>query len=174
MKHVLASAVWIPRLRRNGTIVLAATLLPFGGACTAGGSDNRSPPTASAQRASPSPSSDCRDKSPSNPTTIPEVQGYSTSGVTLFGLGPFPVRLGKVTKIVWRMTGSGPITIAAISPNGDRIVPDWGPEEHVGSNWDRPGDEWGTGFRFTEAGCWIVRAARGKDEAAVGILVVNN
>lgn len=92
----------------------------------------------------------------------------------MFGLGPFPVRLGKVTKIVWRMTGSGPITIAAISPNGDRIVPDWGPEEHVGSNWDRPGDEWGTGFRFTEAGCWIVRAARGKDEAAVGILVVNN
>ena len=29
----------------------------------------------------------------------------------------------------------------------------FGPEPHGGSTFDRPGDEWGTGFRFDQSGC---------------------
>jgi len=36
----------------------------------------------------------------------------------------------------------------------------FGPEAYGGSSWVKPGDEWGTGFIFPEAGCWRVHAQR--------------
>ena len=36
----------------------------------------------------------------------------------------------------------------------------FGPEAYGGSSWVKPGDEWGTGFIFPEAGCWGVHAQR--------------
>jgi hypothetical protein len=36
----------------------------------------------------------------------------------------------------------------------------FGPERHSASSYHRPGDEWGTGFRFETAGCWHIHLAR--------------
>ena len=85
------------------------------------------------------------------------------AGVTLwalFFLKEKQLRAAVETKIVWRMTGTGPLTIGATGPHGVVVTPRWGPEAHGGSNWSRPGDEWGTGWVFPSAGCWTVRADR--------------
>jgi hypothetical protein len=47
-----------------------------------------------------------------------------------------------------------------------------GPDAHLGSNWDKPGDEWGAGYVFTAPGCWDLRAIRGHATADVWIRVV--
>lgn len=112
--------------------------------------------------------------SPDRSSGIPEIRGRSAStGITLFGLSfhGYPIPAGRDTKIVWRMTGSGRFSLIAIGPRGQEVAPLWGPERHLSSSWKRPGNEWGTGLRFPEAGCWTVRATRGDDEAAASILV---
>jgi hypothetical protein len=45
-------------------------------------------------------------------------------------------------------------------PDGTRAKPWFGPEEHGGSTWRRPGEEWGTGFVFPKAGCYRVEVTR--------------
>ena len=62
-------------------------------------------------------------------------------------------------KIALRMTGSGPLRVRAIGPTGRQLRPIW-IEVHSGSNWNRPGDEWGTGWRLPTAGCWHLHATR--------------
>jgi len=65
-------------------------------------------------------------------------------------------------KIVWKMTGAdGEIIVQARHADGTIISPIWGPEDHGGSNWERPGHEWGTGFNFPKPGCWRLTATRG-------------
>ncbi len=89
----------------------------------------------------------------------PEVQATSANGslwLLLFG----ETTVGVDLKIVWRMTGAGNLHLVAIGPQGQRVSPDWGPEAHDSSNWNRPGDEWGAGFTIPAAGCWDLRATR--------------
>lgn len=83
----------------------------------------------------------------------------------LFLTGP-TIRPGAETKIVWRMTGAGELTIRATGPGGAQTQPVWGPEPHGGSTWQRPGDEWGTGWKFSAPGCWTITATRAKAGAA--------
>jgi hypothetical protein len=47
----------------------------------------------------------------------------------------------------------------------------WGPDLHTGSDYTRPGDEWGAGYRFSEPGCWTLRARRGVASANVWLKV---
>jgi len=64
-------------------------------------------------------------------------------------------------KIVWRITGTDEeFQAQAQSEDGTIILPIWS-EYHGGSNWQRPGQEWGTGFNFPTPGCWTIGAARG-------------
>ncbi|MFB9204242.1 hypothetical protein ACIBIZ_03695 [Nonomuraea spiralis] len=58
------------------------------------------------------------------------------------------------------MTGEGPLTVRASLPDGTTARLDWGPEEHDGSTWHRPGDEWGTGIVFPKRGCWRIELSR--------------
>ncbi|MGH8946355.1 MAG: hypothetical protein ACRDVL_09405, partial [Acidimicrobiia bacterium] len=75
-------------------------------------------------------------------------------------------------KIVWRATGEGDVTFQALGPNGSTVTPIWGPESHASSSWDsHPGDEWGTGWVFPEAGCWSVELRR--DDGSVAYLDVD-
>ncbi|MBO4210411.1 hypothetical protein [Micromonospora echinofusca] len=67
---------------------------------------------------------------------------------------------GDRIKVVWRMTGSGDLSISATGPDGRVVAPIWGPEPHGGSNWTRPGDEWGTGWVFPTPGCWTINLTR--------------
>jgi hypothetical protein len=38
-----------------------------------------------------------------------------------------PIKTGEPVKIVWRMTGSGPIQLSAIGPQGNAVPLEWGP-----------------------------------------------
>lgn len=117
----------------------------------------------------------CDPASPITTTSVgPEVQG-SGHDATLYGLimtaTPMPVHVGEAVKIVWRMTGSGPLRLSTTSPQGNAVALQWGPEGHGGSNYDRPGDEWGAGYLFSSTGCWHLQARRTEGVADVWLQV---
>ena len=118
----------------------------------------------------------CQPESPLDNSSVgPEMQGtgihaelwaliQSTSGI--------PPVANTLVKIVWRMTGSGYFSVAALGPSGAKVLPSQGPDGHMGSNWNRPGDEWGTVFTFPVAGCWDLHATRDNASGDVWLKVV--
>lgn len=104
---------------------------------------------------------------------FPEVRG-TAEGAELWGLlfvRATPLKRGDEVKIVWRMTGEGPLKVRASLPDGTRAKLIWGPEEHGGSSWRRPGQEWGTGFVFPKAGCWKIELTRTRGSGHVWLPV---
>jgi hypothetical protein len=103
---------------------------------------------------------------------FPEVRGTARDA-ELWGLlfSPVPFERKKEIKIVWRMTGEGPLKAVATLPDGTRAKLAWGPEEHGGSTWNRPGAEWGTGFAFPKAGCWKIELSRTRGSGTVWLPV---
>jgi hypothetical protein len=103
-----------------------------------------------------------------------EIRGVS-SDAQLWGLalgpGHVPPRVGEELKIVWRMTGTGPLRVSLTGPTGHARPLVFGPEAHSASSYHRPGDEWGTGFRFTTHGCWHIHFARNDTSADVWLNV---
>jgi len=147
--------------QRTGLLVVSALLLV---GCTASSksagpvvtsSGQPQPPAATAARLG---APNCRPASPTGPAAgieRGEVRGTGHGAelwALLFTTVPLPV--GKRVKIAWRMTGSGPLRIAARSADGTPAKQWFAPERHGGSSWHRPGDEWGTGFILTKRGCW--------------------
>jgi hypothetical protein len=103
---------------------------------------------------------------------IVERQGAGEDGATLWALFFAPKAVaGQEIKIVWRMTGGGDLSMTAAGPGGASAKPVWGPEAHGGSSFQRPGDEWGTGWTFPEAGCWTISATRDPGAARLAIRV---
>jgi hypothetical protein len=97
----------------------------------------------------------------------PEVQGTGHQ-IELWGLiFADRLRADREIKIVWRATGTGDLTVSLTDPDGRRRALAWGPTPHGGSTYDRPGEEWGTGLRFTAPGCWRLHARRGGGSADV-------
>jgi hypothetical protein len=94
---------------------------------------------------------------------FPEIQGTMSTEGEMWALLFFDKGHAKEElKIVWRITGSGKdFTVQAKSEDGTVVGPIWGPIDHGGSSWDRPGYEWGTGFNFPEPGCWTFTVTRG-------------
>jgi len=92
----------------------------------------------------------------------PEIHGRSHESElwALLMARTVPPRVNEQVKIVWRMTGSGTLSLVALGPQGKRLQPDQGPEEHGGSNWNHPGGEWGSIFTFPSAGCWDLHTSR--------------
>lgn len=105
-----------------------------------------------------------------------EVIGVATDA-TIYGLlfptGPLPIRAGDELKIVWRMTGAGDLSVTYQAPDGSPVTLTFGPEAHSGSSYDRPGDEWGTGFKFDEPGCWHIHLERTEGSGDVWIAVAD-
>ena len=90
-----------------------------------------------------------------------EVQG-TASQAQLWALilgGDWPIQQGNDFKLVIRMTGQGPLQLTAITPQHQTLAVPM--DEHGGSNWDRPGEEWGYPWAFTQTGCWQLHATRG-------------
>jgi hypothetical protein len=87
---------------------------------------------------------------------------------------PLPLRSREDVKIVWRITGTGGLYLNAIDPHGRRHKLQWGPDLHSGSNYQRPGQEWGAGYRFTEPGCWRLHARRGTASADVWLRIAGS
>jgi len=96
-----------------------------------------------------------------------------TSG-SLYGIAMaphVPPQVGETLKIVWRMTGRGPLRVSFTDPAGHRVPLAFGPEPHVASTYRRPGDEWGTGFHFSRRGCWHIHLARTETRGDVWLQV---
>jgi hypothetical protein len=95
-------------------------------------------------------------------TGIPEAQGTMKSDGEMWALLFFDkAYAGKDEKIVWRITGIGKqFDAQAQHEDGTIILPSW-VDYHGGSSWERPGDEWGTGFNFPKPGCWTLTITRG-------------
>ena len=87
------------------------------------------------------------------------------------GLGDTPVYTGHEVKIVWRVTGEGGLRLFATGPDGHDRALAWGPVRHEDSDFDWPGQEWGSGYVFDRPGCWRLRAERGSGAADVGLRV---
>jgi hypothetical protein len=169
---------------RSAVAVLTILLVSIFTACTSGAK-----PTQPGKRATAAPSTAPRNGQalratgchPASPVTLfksflPQVAGTG-HGATLWGLLMFPhalpARVGDQEKIVWRMTGTGMLTLEAIGPGGNHHRLVWGPYAHLSSDWDKPGDEWGAGYLFTAPGCWDLRAIRGSATADVWLRVVS-
>jgi hypothetical protein len=106
-------------------------------------------------------------------TSFPEVRGVATHHVKLWALVFYhpPAFPGKAVKVVLRMTSTGPFHVWAVGPIGQTVQHTW-IEAHGGSNWNRPGDEWGTGWTFPTAGCWRLYAKRGPASGNMWLNVV--
>ncbi len=63
-------------------------------------------------------------------------------------------------------------TAEARSEEGAIITPIW-TEYHGGSNWQRPGQEWGSGFNFPTPGCWTITVTRGVTTGTISIDVLD-
>lgn len=124
--------------------------------------------------ATPGPQN-CRPASPIDNSAVgPEIHGTATNAElwALLQAYTIPPKAQADVKIVWRMTGSGDFTIVAFGPYGMKVSPSEGPEAHLGSNWNRPGDEWGTVFIFPVAGCWDLHAVRNNASGDVWLKIV--
>lgn len=81
------------------------------------------------------------------------------------------IPVNEEVKIVWRSTGEGSFTIEADDQDGVPIEPKWGPDVHGSSNWERPGQEWGTEWIFPSTGCWTFDVTRGDNAAEMVVEV---
>jgi hypothetical protein len=100
-----------------------------------------------------------------------EIQGSMKSDGEMWALLFFETAHAKEDeKIVWRITGAGEeFRAQAQNEDGTIILPVWGPDYHGGSNWERPGQEWGTGFNFPEPGCWKITVTRGETTGEIAL-----
>jgi hypothetical protein len=76
----------------------------------------------------------------------------------------FADMVGEELKLVLKSTAGTTLT-SATAPDGTERQPVW-QQGHTGSNWERPGNEWGTGWQITEPGCWRIHVgprAKGAD-----------
>jgi hypothetical protein len=107
---------------------------------------------------------------------VPEIHGAGRT-IQMWGLvmaaKPFAaLHVREDVKIVWRITGHGPLHLSSIDPDGRTHQLQWGPDLHSGSNYARPGQEWGAGYRFGEPGCWTLRAVRAHATADAWVRVI--
>ncbi len=116
----------------------------------------------------------CRPVSPSG-AFAGEVYGTATGGtVWAWFMAGYPPKAGIEDKTIWRLDGpgaSGAPTFALVGPGNQTGRLNWGPEMHIGSTWNRPGVEFGTGLLFPSAGCWNVHVAVGQLTGDVYVVV---
>jgi hypothetical protein len=89
-------------------------------------------------------------------------------------MAAYPPTAGTEDKTVWRLDGPdafGQPAFALRGPAGQSGRLTFGPEEHGGSSWDRPGHEFGTGLLFPAGGCWDVHVTVGTLVGDVYVLV---
>jgi hypothetical protein len=104
----------------------------------------------------------------------PEVGLDSATGsIWALFFNPVPPTAGNEIKVVWRMTGSADFSFRVSDAAGTTAPLAWGPEPHGGSNWNRPGNEVGTGFNFPHAGCWDIHVTKGNASADLWLQVID-
>ena len=109
---------------------------------------------------------------PPSPIVRSEIRGTTSDGIELYALlfAKTPaIRAGDEVKLVWRITAGGAV-VGATSPHGTPAKITFGPESHLSSSFNRPGDEWGIGYIFDEPGCWHLHF-RSDDRASIWLIV---
>jgi hypothetical protein len=175
----VAQAIWLGKQRAAFVTLFTAALV----ACQSG--DSRASgkpavsgsPNSSASMAAPVPwlTPTCAPASAVQPGSATEVEGRaSPAGAQLWGLvagARLPLHAGPAPiKIVWRMTGTGPLQVVADGPRGAQTAPTF-LDKHSSSSWTRPGDERGTGIVFNVPGCWEVHLWRDDTNGSVSFVV---
>ena len=104
-----------------------------------------------------------------------EIQGDMQSEGELWALLFFKTAWTKADqKIVWRITGEGgEFEAQAQSEDGTIIQPVW-EQYHESSTWERPGEEWGTGFNFPAPGCWTITVTYGEIKGTITLKVLGS
>ena len=136
-------------------------------------------PASEGPGAKPAPTAETK-QSACQPSKIqPTASGFSEVRATMNSSGEIWALLFFDTartltdeKIVWRISGSGQLDFRAENGNGIVIHPVWGPDFHESSNWNRPGEEWGTGFNFPERGCWTITVTHGATVGEIRLSVL--
>ena len=102
-----------------------------------------------------------------------EIRGNMKSDGELWALLFFETaHTNEDEKIVWRITGEGDEFHAqAQTDDGTILAPIW-TDYHGGSNWQRPGQEWGTGFNFPKPDCWKITITRGETTGEIALDVL--
>ena len=110
-----------------------------------------------------------------NGVAFGEIEGEMQSEGELWALLFFKTARAKEDqKIVWRVTGEGAVFNAqAQSEDGTIIQPIW-KQYHESSTWERPGEEWGTGFNFPTSGCWTITVTYGKTIGTISLHVAGS
>ena len=99
-----------------------------------------------------------------------ETQGTGR-GMEVWALLFNDLKASSDQKIVWRLTGTGSPQFTTLGPEGQHARLVFGPNAHVGSSWDRPGQEWGIGFNFQTKGCWDLHVTRGNAIGDVWLII---
>lgn len=102
----------------------------------------------------------CENESPITANVVSATSSNGSAAGLLFLKHKLPIASGEEVKIVWRVTGEGPLSLRYFDPSGAERPLTFGPAEHLGSSFNRPGDEWGGGFQFDAKGCWHIRLDR--------------
>jgi WD40-like Beta Propeller Repeat len=97
------------------------------------------------------------------------VTAHGTVWALVFA--PSPLLPNTSVKIVWRIRGSGRVSLAVHDPHGKPIPLTFGPERHPASTWNRPGDEFGSGFLPNVPGRWSVTIRRRNVQATLYLVV---
>jgi hypothetical protein len=122
---------------------------------------------------------DCRPPSPANGISGEARGAASTGDLWAAGFGSTLAESQELvlrgvvnikSKILWRIRGSGGARFTATAPDGTRMEPAQ-LQFHGGSNWNRPGDEWGSIFIFTQPGCWQIHVDRADNAGDLWLLV---
>jgi hypothetical protein len=119
-------------------------------------------------------SAGCHPPSPLETSNLgfPEAQA-TTQARDLWSLflGGVP-SVNEWSKIIWRDGESfhDPLQVVAFGPHGERQQPLF-LQQHGGSNWDRPGTEWGTAFKFPTTGCWDLHVTGGKTVGDIWVVI---
>jgi hypothetical protein len=134
--------------------------------------------TRSASAFTPLGQAECTPPSPflpwpedSQPGELAEIRATS-SDIDVWGLlwQIPPLKVDEEIKMVWRVPGEGEFDIRA-SQGATEAELSFGPSLHMESNFERPGDEWGTAFIFPSSGCWQIEITRGTESAHVWVHV---
>jgi len=73
-------------------------------------------------------------------------------------------------KIIWRISGSGALSLYAEHSDRTRVAPtEYGP--HTSSSWERPGDEFGSEFVLPHPGCWRFHLERSGGAGDIWVIV---
>jgi hypothetical protein len=80
--------------------------------------------------------------------------------------------VGRQMKVVYKFADR-PDAFYAVSPDGTRTAPVWGPDFHESSSWQRNGVEWGAAFEFDQVGCWRIHTNAGRKSGDIWIDVLS-